>query len=567
MGLSDYKLTFIIDADGRTAKQAINSLYADINKLGGGFTATFGGAIPLARAAGAAIAGIGLAAVGAGAALFQLTKATAEYGSAIFDVTEKTGLSAETVSALKYAAEQSGSSLEAISNGIAKFAKNYKGPAADLETELGKMFKQIAAAKPGFEQLTLAQKNFGKGGADLIPIIKSFNGNLPGLMDNLRKVGLLMSNEDAKAADEFGDTLDLLEKQAAELGRQFAFGLMPRATAAMNSISSTMATNKEAARDWGTTTGNIIGGVIAYWDKAKQAADSYFGSVSIDGQKPRSLAGMVVEGPALLALEQKGASIPETLPNLLPGQPTAQEIMRVTDRARSGPESDVERLRAAAAKRIQEREAAFKRELSAQSEQNQLFLKDNREAFAANQKAWEEKFLSGEETKERYRAASLKNIEDYQNTVRQLINNAYTIDAQGKSGTELQNVSLKRDSALTALDREVAAEKAGLEKTITDRSKAEDEKRAAAAAAANRTIIELGAAKTETLIKQFELLAAKEIITEKQKTEIIGQLRLQELEQRRALTDDAQQRALIDEQIKQFKVTLSLEFIDLSQRD
>lgn len=170
-----HRLTFIIDADGTTAKQALRGLTADVNQLGGKFTSTFGGAVPLAGAAAGAILGIAAGVAVVGRELYDITKKAAEFGSEIYDASQKTGLGAEAISSLKAAADQSGSSLEAVTKGVARFAKQYEGTNADLREELGKTFKQIAEAKPGFEQLTLAQQKFGKSGADLIPMINSFD--------------------------------------------------------------------------------------------------------------------------------------------------------------------------------------------------------------------------------------------------------------------------------------------------------------------------------------------------------------------------------------------------------
>jgi hypothetical protein len=96
-GSSDFKLKFVIDADGRTAKQELNSIYAEVNKIGGAFTSTFGGAIPILGAVAGGLTAVagGVALVTAG--LFEASKQAAEYGSEIYDASVKTGLTAQTV--------------------------------------------------------------------------------------------------------------------------------------------------------------------------------------------------------------------------------------------------------------------------------------------------------------------------------------------------------------------------------------------------------------------------------------------------------------------------------------
>lgn len=278
MAVNDPKLKVEITADSRQAQRAVTGLYNDVNKLGGGFTAAFGGAIPMAGAAAAAIAGIATVAVRVGSAIFDMTKAASEYGSAIFDATEKTGLSAEVMSSFKVAAEQSGSSLEAVTGRLARFAKTI-GAAGDgseeaqkklakigvtsndLETALGQALKTIAKYPPGIQQMTAAQAAFGKSGADLLPFIKSFDGDLPGLIAKMKELGVTMSDRDAKAADEFGDALDTLTTQAAATGRQFAMELMPSITNAMKAISGVIADNQSAVHVWGNSVGEAVRGV------------------------------------------------------------------------------------------------------------------------------------------------------------------------------------------------------------------------------------------------------------------------------------------------------------------
>lgn len=256
--LSDHKLTFIIDADGTTAKQALKGLAADFNGLGGKFTGAFGGAIPIVNSAATAIAGVGVAAAAVGATLFQITKTAAEFGSTIYDASQKTGLGAEAISSLKAAADQSGSSLEAVTKGIAKFAKQYEGTSSDIEAELGKVFKQIAAAKPGFEQLTLAQQKFGKSGADLIPMINSFDGDLEGLIKRMSELGITIDDEAAAAADQFGDQMDVLGAQMAGVGRTIGTALMPQFTSMAGAISNWLVQNKDNISTFATVTANAF---------------------------------------------------------------------------------------------------------------------------------------------------------------------------------------------------------------------------------------------------------------------------------------------------------------------
>lgn len=269
MPLSDYKMKFVIDADGRTARQELDSVYTKLNMVGGSATAAFGGAIPVASAASVAFLATAAAVVKVGSALYDITKTAAEYGSTIYDATQKTGLGATAISSLKVAADQSGASLEAVTKGIAKFAKGYKGESEDLQTALGDVMKQIAEAKPGFEQLTLAQKHFGKAGADLIPVIRSFDGDLPGLIKHMDELGVTIDDKAARAADEFGDQMDMLSTQVAGVGRTIGTELMPHFTQMANTVSGWLVQNKGEIADYASRLGTLFGNIIRGFNSVK----------------------------------------------------------------------------------------------------------------------------------------------------------------------------------------------------------------------------------------------------------------------------------------------------------
>lgn len=289
-GLSEYKLRLVIDADGRTAEQALNGLYGDVNKLGGGFTRTFGGSLAIFNAAAAGVTAVGAATIGVGIALFDLTKHASDFGSEIFDATQKTGLGAVAISSLKAAADQSGSSLESVTGGIAKFAKGVAAAGEDakksakfvkdfgiepldalndLEGALNKVFKRIYDAKPGVEQMTLAQRAFGKSGAELIPVINATNGDLEAFKKRCEELGITIDDQAASAADAFGDQLDTLNMQIAGVGRTIGTALMPQFTNMAGTISTWIEKNQGEIQDYAARIATLFGTIIRGFDRVK----------------------------------------------------------------------------------------------------------------------------------------------------------------------------------------------------------------------------------------------------------------------------------------------------------
>lgn len=163
----------------------------DIEKAAGswdGFLKTVGGGGNIFLGATAAIAA-------AGAAVFALAKTTANAGDKLNDISEKTGVSVEKLSLLKFAAEQSNTNIEALAGGL-KFlgksmmdAQDKNSAAADtfkalqietknLDGSLRPMDDVLLDVADRFQDLTdpalkstVAMQLFGKSGVDLVPFL------------------------------------------------------------------------------------------------------------------------------------------------------------------------------------------------------------------------------------------------------------------------------------------------------------------------------------------------------------------------------------------------------------
>lgn len=268
-------ILFKISADNSDAKRAFNETEAGVKGLGGAMGAMGGPA----GIASAAIAAVGAAALAAVVGIARLTVAASELGSQLFDAQAQTGLTASQLSALKLAADTSGSSLDSISNSVAKF-NVLVGQAADgnekasgilakygiTATDSGEALEQaFEAVYNATNKNTAAAELFKDKTGQTIPVIDAMSGSLKDAEAAAKKLGLTLTEEDIKAADEFGDTLDILGKQAASAGQKFALELMPNVTHAMQTISGEMENNQDVARTWGREAGNTVRGVEVYF--------------------------------------------------------------------------------------------------------------------------------------------------------------------------------------------------------------------------------------------------------------------------------------------------------------
>jgi hypothetical protein len=167
------------------------------------------------------------AVVGLTKAFADTTKALVAYGSEINDTAEQTGLSTDALQEYKFAAEQAGGSLASITNsvkimtrGLDTYAETYAALGVAVKDANGQfrsandIFDDTIAALGAIDNETerskIALELFGRNAQELIPILNMGAGGLDQLKDKARSLGLVMSNETIKAADDLGDTTQAL---------------------------------------------------------------------------------------------------------------------------------------------------------------------------------------------------------------------------------------------------------------------------------------------------------------------------------------------------------------------
>lgn len=225
----------------------------------------------LAAASAAMLAPIGLA-----------VKQFIDFGSQLDDTAKKTGFTVETLSELKFAGDQSGSSLEDIEKAAKKMAstlvdaKNGSDSAADSLAQLGLSAGMLLQISPEDQFLTiadalsqvedaslksaLAQDIFGRAGTNLLPMLAEGSEGLKALREEAKKVGATMSKEDAAAAETLGDALGSLTAAAGSAFRQIGAELAP----ALQEMAATITTMLPHVRqfisdngEWLTTAASL----------------------------------------------------------------------------------------------------------------------------------------------------------------------------------------------------------------------------------------------------------------------------------------------------------------------
>lgn len=188
--------------------------------------------------------GVGAGASAAAAALGLLAQNAVKMADKIDEASQRTGVAAENLSRLKYAAEQSGSSLESVEKALQKLAREADSggenlarigvsatdmagkmrPAEELLLEVADRMQNLGTAS---ERSAAAQAVFGKSGAELLPLLTQGSKAIKEMGDEAARLGVVVSGDTAAAAAAFNDNLDKLQSAATGLGLTLAEELLP----------------------------------------------------------------------------------------------------------------------------------------------------------------------------------------------------------------------------------------------------------------------------------------------------------------------------------------------------
>ena len=241
------------------ASKSLGTLTLDLTLKAGGFTS---GLDKAARESekrlkqiqkNAAVIGkaIGIGFTAAATGLTFLTKQAIDNADQLGKLSQKVGISVEELSKLAYAAKLADVDLVGLQSGLVKLSKaaieskDGLGDAASAFAALGvdvkdaqgnlksteQLFLETADAFATFadgpEKAAAALAIFGKSGADLIPLLNGGAAAVKAAGDELRTFGGIVTDDVAKAADQFNDNLDKLKVSSGALGTQIAAELLP----------------------------------------------------------------------------------------------------------------------------------------------------------------------------------------------------------------------------------------------------------------------------------------------------------------------------------------------------
>ncbi len=515
-------------AIGTKGSAELDKLTGSSGRLGGAFASL---ANPAALAATAIVA-VGAAGITASVGLFNLAKSASDFGSKINDASEKTGLSAKSISALKFAADQSSSSLEQISTSVSKFSRligeaaqgneeatatlirfgiDPKKAVDDLDGSLSTVIKRIYELPPGVQQATAAQQAFGKSGSDLIPVINATKGDFAAFTKEAEKLGVVLSQEDAKAADEFGDTLDTLKAQAAGVAFQFAKEFMPQIVRAMREVSRILIDNKDTLKTWGEATGTIIEaatrvirGLENAWLLARAAAQLYATGVP-------TVPAQLLQPPERVVDPLAGISIDNNSNSRFTADlDAAEDAQKAAEKAR------------------QAREKAQKEQLAADEKFNKASTDRFVQGYDELQRIVKDNYDKQLITAAQFQAQTLDNEKIYTDKLIQLKSQEFDSQrAQEANKTARQALSIQETTELGKIREASRLRIAAIEKDITSDAKEASDERVKISEDEAERLVRINKLKTERSLSDLEanhkLLNTSEKQYQKDREDIIFQ--------------------------------------------
>lgn len=203
----------------------------------------------------------------AGTALFAVAKSTANYGEELVKISQKVGINIEALAGLQYAGRLTDLSNEQLAEGLKFLSQNMVEaaqrtgdgealffrlgvsaadatgklrPTEDVLLDLADVFARSA---DGAVKTEAAVKLFGKAGLELIPFLNHGKAGLRELMAEAQRLGLVMSKENAEAANAFNDQLTKMAASTEGLKLALGQGLIPVLTEFMNLFGSLTKSN------------------------------------------------------------------------------------------------------------------------------------------------------------------------------------------------------------------------------------------------------------------------------------------------------------------------------------
>jgi len=237
MDIGDAKLQLKVEGEEKV-NAALNNVGKSVNNMSANF-----------KKAGLAITAIGAAMA---VTLTKMVTSYADAGDQVAKMAQRTGLSTEELSRLRFMADRSGTSIETLETGLKRMSKTLYDAKAGLSTAVRTLenlglsledleamspeerFYAIASAladvkDPG-ERAALAMDMFGRAGTMLLPMLEGGREGIAALRGEAEKFAPIFSEEAAGACADFNDAITDLKASFAGIIAEFTQTILPTIT-------------------------------------------------------------------------------------------------------------------------------------------------------------------------------------------------------------------------------------------------------------------------------------------------------------------------------------------------
>lgn len=165
----------------------------------------------------------------------KMISMTADAGDKYAKMSQKLGIAVETLSTFDHVAKLSGTTVDAVGVGLRRFAQNAvdmsrgigeakrefevlgievtdsSGNIREMEDLLLEVADRFSRMEDGTVKTAMAMRLFGRSGVEMIPMLNQGKEGLRGMMKEAKQLGLVFSEESAKACEKFNDNLTRLQ--------------------------------------------------------------------------------------------------------------------------------------------------------------------------------------------------------------------------------------------------------------------------------------------------------------------------------------------------------------------
>lgn len=211
------------------AQASLRRLSATTNAIsstmGKGFVSV-GGALSTVGSSLISVRGM-IAGLAAASGIGVMVKGFADAAGNIDDMAQRTGLAAQEIQGLSFAAKMSGTSIETVEGAIKKMQKagfsTGRGPLADFQA----LADHISQIPDPAARAAEAMKYFGRSGTQLLPMLTNGSAGIQDLMREAERLGLVMSGSTVAAGAELGDVIDKVTMVLGAMANRIGATLAP----------------------------------------------------------------------------------------------------------------------------------------------------------------------------------------------------------------------------------------------------------------------------------------------------------------------------------------------------